>query len=58
MAFISRELEWMELPDATASRIIVTHPGDPRDRSKWDDYKKWLVSTADIFSKVFIKYMK
>ena len=52
------EVQWMELPNATASRIIVTHPGDPRDRSKWDDYKKWLVITADIFSKVFIKYIK
>jgi hypothetical protein len=52
------ELQWMELPNATASRIIITYNGDPRDRSKWDEYKKWLVSTADLFSKVFIKYIK
>ena len=52
------QLEWMELPDATASRIIATHKGDPRDRSKWDDYNKWLLSTADSFGKVFIKYIK
>jgi hypothetical protein len=52
------QLEWMELPDATASRIIATHKGDPRDRNKWDDYKKWLLSTAESFGKVFIKYIK
>lgn len=52
------EVQWMELPNATASRIIITYSGDPRDRTKWDEYKKWLVRTADLFSKVFIKYIK
>jgi hypothetical protein len=52
------EVQWMELPNATASRIIITYSGDPRDRAKWDEYKKWLVRTADLFSKVFIKYIK
>jgi len=48
------QVEWMELPDATASRIIVTLKGDPRNKSKWDDYNLWLLKTAEEFAKVFI----
>lgn len=52
------EVEWMELPDATASRILVTHKGNPRDRSRWSEYNEWLVKTAEIYGKVFIKHIK
>jgi hypothetical protein len=52
------ELEWMELPDANASRIIITHKGDPRNRDKWQEYNEWLLKTADLFARVFIKYIK
>jgi hypothetical protein len=52
------EVEWMELPDATASRIIITHKGDPRNRDKWHEYNEWLVKTADLFARVFIRYIK
>ena len=52
------ELEWMELPDATASRILVTHKGNPRDRSKWSEFNEWLVKTAEKFGIVFLKYIK
>lgn len=52
------EVEWMELPDATASRIIITHKGDPRNRDKWNEYNEWLVKTADLFARVFIRYIK
>jgi len=52
------EVEWMQLPDATASRILVTYKGNPRDKSKWLEFNKWLVITAEKFSTVFIKYIK
>jgi hypothetical protein len=52
------QVEWMELPDATASRVIVTHKGDPRNKSKWEEYNVWLMKTAEEFAKVFIKYIK
>ena len=52
------EVEWMELPDATASRVIVTHKGDPRNKSKWEEYNMWLLKTADEFASVFTKYIK
>lgn len=52
------ELEWMELPNANASRILVTYKGNPRDLNKWPEYQIWLVKTADAFSRVFIKYIR
>jgi hypothetical protein len=55
---IGLELEWMELPDATASRILITYKGNPRDKTKWPEYFEWLIKIANSFSKVFIKYIK
>jgi hypothetical protein len=55
---LGMELEWMELPDATASRILVTYKGNPRDLNKWPEFQTWLVKTADAFSRVFIKYIR
>ena len=52
------EVEWMELPDATASRILVTHKGNPRERNLWPEFNEWLVKTAESFGRVFIKYIK
>jgi hypothetical protein len=52
------EVEWMELPDATASRIIITYKGDPRNRDKWQEYNEWLLKTADLFARVFIRFIK
>jgi hypothetical protein len=55
---LAMELEWMELPDATASRILVTHKGNPRDLNRWPEFYSWLVNTADAFARVFIKFIK
>jgi hypothetical protein len=55
---IGLELEWMELPDATASRILITYKGNPRDKTKWPEYFEWLIKIANSYSKVFIKYIK
>jgi hypothetical protein len=55
---IGLELDWMELPDATASRILITYKGNPRDKSKWPEYFDWLIKISNSFSKVFIKYIK
>lgn len=53
---IGEQLEWMELPDATASRILLTYNGNPKDRSRWEEYFKWCNTTAEKFTKVFKKY--
>jgi hypothetical protein len=52
------EVEWMQLPDATASRILVTYKGNPRDKNKWSEFNRWCVSTAEKFATVFIKYIR
>jgi hypothetical protein len=54
---IGAELEWMELPDATASRILLTYNGNPKDKKRWDEYFMWSIATVEIFSKVFKKYV-
>jgi hypothetical protein len=54
---IGAELEWMELPDATASRILLTLKSNPRDKGKWPEYFSWSVSTAERFSDTFRRYI-
>jgi hypothetical protein len=54
---IGAELEWMELPDATASRILLTYNGNPKDKSRWDEYFRWYLNTTEKFSKTFKKYV-
>jgi len=54
---IGEQLEWMELPEATASRILLTYNGNPKERKRWEEYFKWCISTVEKFSKVFKKYV-
>jgi hypothetical protein len=54
---IGAELEWMELPEATASRVRLAYKCDLRDRVRWNDYFKWCISTTDLFAKTFKKYL-
>jgi len=53
---IGVELEWMELPDATASRILYTNPGNPKDKKRWSEYFAWCTDTVEKFSKAFKPY--
>lgn len=55
---IDRELaglnvEWRELPDKAASRIIALHPADPLDLRTWPGQFEWLISTAERFQQTF-----
>ena len=54
---VGAELEWMELPDATASRVLLTKKGNPKDRKQWDEYFAWCVSTVEKFSTAFKSYL-
>jgi hypothetical protein len=56
-SLIGSELEWMELPDATASRILLTKKGNPKDRKQWDEYYSWCVATVEKFTKAFKTYV-
>jgi alkylated DNA nucleotide flippase Atl1 len=50
-------LEWREMPDAKASRIVVFHAGDFRDDSVAPDLVEWLVTTSDDIARVFTRYL-
>ena len=50
-------LEWMELPDATASRILTVYNGNPKLKERWEEYFKWLVQMTENFVRVFKKYV-
>ena len=54
---IGAQLEWMELPDATASRILLTYNGNPKDKKRWEEYFMWSIATVEKFSKVFKIYV-
>jgi len=54
---LEAQLEWMELPDATASRILLTYSGNPKEKKRWDEYFKWCILMVEKFSKVFKNYI-
>lgn len=51
------KLDWQELPDKKASRVIITKVADFRDESQQDNIIKWAVEKADEFARVFKKYL-
>jgi len=51
------KLDWQELPDKKASRVIITKVADFRDESQQDNIIKWAVEKADEFVRVFKKYL-
>ena len=55
---VGEKLEWMDLPDATASRILLMLPCNPKDKSRWEEYFEWCVRNGSKFRDEFIKYAK
>ena len=51
------KLDWQELPDKKASRVIITKVADFRDESQQDNIIKWAVEKADEFTRVFKKLL-
>lgn len=56
-AALGFNLDWKELPDKKASRIIASHPGDILDPQQSQDLVVWMVKTADRFAQVFPKFL-
>lgn len=54
---IGESLEWLELPEATASRILLLKDGNPKDRANWEDYFDWFCSKSDAFYRAFKPYI-
>lgn len=50
-------LDWQELPERKASRIIVTRDGDFQNKVQQDELISWLVQKAEEFTKVFRKLL-
>ncbi|MEK7600068.1 MAG: DUF4268 domain-containing protein [Patescibacteria group bacterium] len=50
-------VDWQELPERKASRVIVTKSGNFQNESEQDELIAWLVSKADEFTKVFKKLL-
>jgi Domain of unknown function (DUF4268) len=53
---LGEQLDWMELPEATASRILLVYNGNPKDKKRWVEYFKWSINTVEQFTKVFKGY--
>ena len=50
-------LEWRELPDKKASRILMIKPVDFDDKATWVSQFDWLMETTTKFKTVFKKYL-
>jgi len=50
---LGTDLDWMDLPDSTACRIVKYKMGDPTDENKWPEYFQWLKENAEKFQRVF-----
>lgn len=55
---IGAKLEWMELPEATASRVLLLYEGDPKKRNRWDEYFEWFCNSVDAFHTAFTPFLK
>ncbi len=51
------ELEWNELPEKKASRIIAIHDVDFENKDEWKKHFDWIMDTAVKMKKAFKKYI-
>lgn len=49
-------LEWMELPNKKASRIIAVTDFDINQKEEWQDAEKWVFAKAEKMKEIFTKY--
>ena len=50
---LNAELEWKELPDKGASRIVQYHPSNIEDKSTWPGLFSWFKERAEAFHGTF-----
>lgn len=55
---LGEKLIWSELPDKKASLIGIAKSGDFRDEAQEAELIEWIHSQAELFSKVFKKYLR
>ena len=49
--------DWRELPEKKASRIVIEHPVELSDRSKWNAQFDWIMDTMLKMKKAFKKHI-
>ena len=54
---LGQELEWLELPEATASRILMLQDGNPKNRAEWETYYEWYCQQINAFYDTFKPYL-
>ena len=50
---IGHQLDWREMPDTKASRIILFKDGDPYKEADWNEQFAWLQDILERFDKAF-----
>lgn len=50
-------LDWRELPERKASRIVIEHGGDTADPEQQEALVQWMVATANAFARVFPSFI-
>ena len=51
------KLDWRELPEKKASRILISHPVDFDHKDKWVEQFDWTIDVAMKMKKAFKKYL-
>lgn len=50
------DINFMDIPDGNAFRIIKVYPCKPTDETQWIECFEWLINQAEKFQKTFKKY--
>ena len=56
-AEIGFALDWRELPDKKASRILIEKPVNLDDHDEWHSQFDWIIDTCIKFKKAFKKFI-
>ena len=51
------QLDWRELPEKKASRIVILTDADFDNKSKWQEQFEWVMDTSQKMKKAFKKYI-
>jgi len=55
---IGSKLDWRELPNRHACRVLLTTPGDIKSRDNWNEYFMWFHEQTELFYEAFADRVK
>jgi len=53
---LNMKLDWQDLPESNAFRIITTYSCQPTNEARWPEYFDWLLRSTELFTKTFKKF--